>query len=108
MSRYFGVRRIWLSWRDGRWFDSKKEGGRYVELRTMQQAGVISELECQPKFSIGIRGRWVCDVYLDFSYRDKATAIHYEDVKSAGTNTPLSRLKRKLVEAEYGITVELV
>lgn len=92
---------------DGRFFDSKKEGARYVELKTMLQAGLISELECQPKFTIGIRGQWICDVYLDFSYRDKETKIHYEDVKSAGTNTPLSRLKRKLVEAAYGIEVDL-
>jgi hypothetical protein len=32
----------------------------------------------------------------------------YEDVKSAGTNTPMSKLKRKLVEAFHGIRVELV
>lgn len=91
---------------DGRFFDSKAEGARYVQLKTMQQAGVISELECQPKFTIGIRGIWICDVYLDFGYRDKDTVIHYEDVK--GKDNALSVLKRKMVEAEYGIKVEIV
>ena len=35
---------------DGEEFDSKKEGNRYKELRLLERAGEISNLELQPKF----------------------------------------------------------
>lgn len=35
---------------DGEEFDSKKEGNRYKELRLLERAGEISNLELQPRF----------------------------------------------------------
>ena len=35
---------------DGKEFDSKKEGNRYKELRLLERAGEISNLELQPRF----------------------------------------------------------
>ena len=35
---------------DGRTFDSKKEGERYLELRQMEREGLIGHFECQPVF----------------------------------------------------------
>lgn len=35
---------------DGEEFDSKKEGKRYKELKLLERAGEISNLELQPKF----------------------------------------------------------
>lgn len=94
---------------DGIWFDSKVEGARYVELKMMQSSGLISDLTCHPVFPIGIKGIFICDVELDFKYLAPGYSLrdwYYEDVK--GKDNSLSALKRKLVEAEYGITVELV
>lgn len=98
----YGAKRVQI---DGIWFDSKREGARYEELKMMYKAGLIRELICHPSFEIGINGVFICDVVLDFQYRG-ADSFIYEDVK--GKDNPLSALKRKLVEAEYGITVELV
>ena len=35
---------------DGHEFPSKKEGNRYLELKLLQKAGEISNLELQPRF----------------------------------------------------------
>lgn len=37
---------------DGIEFDSKKEGNRYCELKLLQRAGKISNLECQKRYEL--------------------------------------------------------
>ena len=37
---------------DGIEFDSKKEGNRYCELKLLQRAGKISDLECQKRYEL--------------------------------------------------------
>lgn len=96
---------------DGIAFDSKAEARRYSELKLCQQARTIYELKLQPKLSIEINGTKVCNVILDFSYQLApvlrwAELPIYEDVK--GRDNALSKLKRKLVEAQYGIKVKLI
>lgn len=93
---------------DGILFDSKAECKRYKELKIMERARIIWNLELQPAYSI----IWprvdvkICTVKLDFRYKDGDGIMHIEDVK--GQDTALSKLKRKLVEAAYDITVELI
>jgi len=100
----YGAKKVQI---DGIWFDSKAEGARYSQLKMMTDTGLINWVECHPKFPVGIKGIFICDVELDFRYYDvKRDGIVYEDVK--GKDNALSALKRKLVEAEYGITVELI
>jgi Protein of unknown function (DUF1064). len=90
-------------------FDSKREAARYNELKLMAGAGLISDLVCHPAYVIKINAIHICDVILDFRYFDlKQRDIVIEDVKSVGTNNALSRLKRKLVEAQYGFKVVLI
>lgn len=91
---------------DGYSFDSQAEARRYGELRLMEKAGEISGLEVHPVFPIEIQGRPVCKVILDFRYADKNGDVVYEDVK--GQQTALSALKKKMVEAQYGIDVEII
>ena len=90
---------------DGIWFDSKREAARYNELKLMQSAGLIRGLSCHPKMRIEYNCQLICVVELDFYYGD-GLLEHYEDVK--GKDNPLSALKRKLVEAFYGIKVEVL
>lgn len=100
----YGAKKVQI---DGIWFDSKREGARYTELKAMQRAGLINALQCHPAFPVGINGKFICTTVLDFRYFDfKRNDLIYEDVK--GKDNPLSQLKRKLVEAEYGIKVEIV
>jgi hypothetical protein len=101
---------------DGVRFSSKKEAARYMELKMLQKAGEIHGLELQPKFplyvgKVGQRieraDKPVCSYIADFRYREGPTGIlRIEDVK--GMKTPVYRLKKKMVEAQYGITVREV
>ncbi len=95
---------------DNIWFDSKRETARYAELKMMQECKCIAKLQIHPVFPIPQSGYplpHICDVELDFKYWSIAEDRYvYEDVK--GKDTPMSRLKRKLVEAFYSIKVEIV
>lgn len=91
---------------DGYVFDSIDESHRYLELKMLQQIGQISSLTIHPKWPIEISGIRVCFVELDFKYLDKADDWRHEDVK--GSDTAMSRLKRRMLEAAHEITVEVV
>jgi hypothetical protein len=87
---------------DGIRFDSKSEAIRYQELKLLERAGEISNLELQPKYSIDINGKHICNYVADFRYLDRGVLV-VEDVK--GMKTPVYRLKKKMVEAAYGIVI---
>lgn len=104
---------------DGFIFGSADECVRYHELKLLQRIGDIRDLEVHPRYQITWPGTdtKICVVELDFRYKkwpgvdldsrypSPWTEI-VEDFK--GCDTALSKLKRKLVEAAYGITVVLV
>lgn len=90
---------------DGIRFASKRESVYYADLKLRERAGEIRNLTLQPKFPITINGEKVCDVVLDFSFYEE-NRRRVLDIK--GFDTPISRLKRKLVHAVYpGVTVEV-
>lgn len=95
---------------DGISFDSLAEGRRYTHyLKPLLLAGEIEDLQFHPKFTIEINGKKVCSVVLDFQYfKISIQDTVYEDVKSVATATALSKLKRKLIEAQYGIEVDWI
>ena len=94
---------------DGIKFDSKLEAERYAQLKMMECAGVIRDLELQPEYelipSFKKYGKtWRKTVYkADFRYilaEDDKTII--EDVKgSVSVITDVFRLKQKLFEYKY-------
>ena len=98
----YNAKRVLL---DGIWFDSKQEVKRYETLKLMLAAKLITNLKIHPVFPIVYRETRICDVELDFAY-DKQGQRIYEDSK--GHDTDMSRLKRKLVEAFFDITVEVI
>jgi hypothetical protein len=92
---------------DGVSFMSKREAKYYSDFKLMERAGEIRQLELQPKYPIVVNGVKVCTVILDFQFREKDGRLRVIDVK--GMDNPLSKLKRKLVEAHYPhVTVEVV
>jgi hypothetical protein len=95
---------------DGIRFASKKEAARYGQLKMLEKAGEIYGLELQPRFPLYVCKRQngelhkVCDYVADFRYRQGPRGILViEDVK--GMRTPTYRLKRKMVEAQYGFEI---
>jgi hypothetical protein len=108
-------------------FDSTKEARRYCELRLLEKAGLIKDLETQPRFPIEVvqlwqDGRWMwatsqpqpdliqCGVFTaDFRYVEvEANRVVIEDVKSGPTKTTAYRLRKRLVEAIHGVTISEV
>lgn len=88
---------------DGIRFASQREARRYVELKLLQQAGEISDLKLQPRFTIMVNGVKVCTYTADFSYRNSRGEFVVEDVK--GVRTRDYKLKKRLMLAVYGIQV---
>lgn len=89
---------------DGITFDSKAEAKRYGELKLLEKRGEITDLELQPRYDLAVEGVKLGFYKGDFRYRDRAGALHVEDVK--GVRTPLYALKAKLVKALHGIEIE--
>lgn len=85
---------------DGKWFASMAERDRYEELRLLERGKKIFALACQPVYQIEVHGVKICKYIADFTYRCESMPI-VEDVKSAPTITPLSRLKMKMFRVCY-------
>jgi len=85
-------------------FDSIAESRRYKELKLLERAGKISELELQPRFllqeSFKKNGKTFrkIEYIADFQYIENGKIV-IEDVK--GKETEVFKLKRKLFEHEY-------
>ena len=91
---------------DGVRFASKAEAARYGELKLLEKAGEITGLVLQPRFPITYHGLKISTYVADFKYF-LVNGAHpvgvVEDVK--GVSTTVYRLKKKLVEAQYGIVI---
>lgn len=123
-SKYF-AREITV---DGKRFDSKKEARRYNELRLLERAGAIRDLQTQVKYilipaqrepgTVGTRGgikpgrvieREVAYI-ADFVYQDTDGKTVVEDVKGYKDSTAYAVfvIKRKLMLERHGIRIKEV
>ena len=97
---------------DGHHFDSMAERDRYIELKLMQDMGVISGLELQKTFVLIPSGRYPsgkryssASYVADFVYWIDGEVV-VEDVK--GYRTREFMLKKKLMWTVYKIEVQEV
>ena len=98
---------------DGMTFDSKKEALRYEELKLLQRAGAITDLQRQVKFEIipkckkldGTMSR-ARSYIADFVYKDRGMMV-VEDVKGykGGATYELFKIKKDLMRWVHGIEV---
>lgn len=103
---------------DGHRFPSKAEARRYGDLKLLQRIGNISDLVLQPQFPLGTDDKPVlirskgfpngrrAKYIADFGYTDQCGARIIEDVK--GFQTSEFKLKRAIVEAQYGIRIVVI
>ena len=98
--------------RDGIEFDSIKECQRYCELKLMQRAGVISDLQLQVPFELiptqRIDGKVVeraVNYIADFVYKQDGQTV-VEDTKGMRTKDYI--IKRKLMLWVHGIRIREV
>jgi hypothetical protein len=94
---------------DGVAFASKREAADYCELKIREKLGEIADLELQPEYPIVVIspiGEVIqVGVYkADFRFREVASGERIV-TDSKGFKTPVYRLKKKLVEAIYGILI---
>ena len=110
---------------DGIEFDSRKEANRYCELKLLQRAGKIQNLELQKAFelipaqreayTIGKRGGIIKGKVIekavfyraDFVYTENGETV-VEDVKGykGGVAYAVFTIKRKLLLYKYGIKIK--
>ena len=91
---------------DGYVFDSKRECSRYQELRLLEKAKQGELQEVHQEFTIRVNGVFIGLYHDDFTWLDFSTGqVRYEDVKSKATKTEAYQLRKKLVEAIYGIEI---
>lgn len=89
---------------DDKDFDSITEGRRYRELVSLEEQGLIKNLQLQPRFllqeSFKKNGKTFrkIEYIADFMYEEDGKVI-VEDVK--GMKTDVFKLKRKLFEYKY-------
>lgn len=110
---------------DGITFDSKTEAKRYGELKLLEKLGKINNIEIHPPYDLHIKEYWTGEYIkigrysLDFRYWDvEKKSYILEDVKGWDKKakkgkgdwlvTPMSKWKKRHVEAEYGIKVDYV
>ena len=90
-------------------FDSRWEAERWGQLKAMERAGVVTQLERQIRFSLDINGQKICDYIADFQYllheEDGTYKEIVEDAK--GVQTPEFKLKKKMMKAIHNIDIHL-
>ena len=103
---------------DGHRFASQKEALRYGALKLLERAGEIRRLVLQPKFPFHLKDRTIFTYIADFEYEERVRGTvgalqiagafpHWNRVieDSKGFRTKEYRLKKKLIECYYGITI---
>ncbi|MBS9779920.1 MAG: DUF1064 domain-containing protein [Moraxellaceae bacterium] len=93
-------------------FHSKKEARRYSNLKLLEQAGIISDLELQPKFdlipTLKIHGKTHRKITYsaDFAYTNEQGQRIIEDVKSEATaKDKVFIIKKRLMKWVHDIDV---
>lgn len=105
MSKYKAIKEVV----DGITFASRKEARRYRQLKLLERAREIQGLELQVSYPLIKKSKYGREIkYIaDFVYLENGKTI-VEDVKSKATVTPVYRLKKRLMQELYGITIKEV
>lgn len=91
---------------DGILFHSAAEAARYKTLKILEISGHIRKLKLQVPLVFTIKEQVIFTYYADFTYLTEADEFIIEDVK--GMRTPVYKLKKKLIEARFGIKINEV
>lgn len=99
---------------NARHFQSRLEANRHMELLMLQRAGLIGEIQHQPRFPLDVPGNMGAmksfGTYIaDFQYEDFRTdppTVKIEDVK--GSETEMSDFRRRLAEHLHGLAIAVV
>jgi hypothetical protein len=99
---------------DGHTFDSKKEAEFYGQLKIKKNAGLIKDFQMQVRYDIIVNSIMIGKYFLDFLVENNDGSIEYIDIKGKDSKTNkfiktgVFALKKRLVEAIYGINISMV
>lgn len=99
---------------DGIKFHSTKEGKYYSDLKTKKSLGEIKDFKMQVCYEIKINDIHIANYFLDFLVEYLDNTYDYIDVKGKDKvsnkwiKTDVFKLKKKLVEAIYGINIKMI
>lgn len=89
---------------DGIIFDSGKEAGRYCQLRLMERAGIIQDLQLQVEYELNPGGTYSLKYIADFVYSIVTSGEQVvEDVK--GFRTKEYKKKKRLMKKIHRIEI---
>ena len=95
-------------------FDSKWEAERYGQLKAMERAMFIRDLELQVPYDIVVNDVKICRYVADFRYKKESNhtitndEYYVEVVEDAkGFETPEFKLKKKLMKAVFNTDIYL-
>ena len=97
---------------DGIKFDSKWEAERYGQLKAMEKAMFIRDLELQVPYDLIVNDVKICRYIADFRYKKESNHTitndeYYVEVveDTKGFETQEFKLKKKLMKALYNIDI---
>ena len=99
---------------DGHTFDSIKEGEFYGSLKIKKKAGLIKDFKIQVQYDIMVNNIHIAYYYLDFLIENNDGSFEYIDIKGKDSKTNkfiktgVFALKKRLVEAIYGIKISMI
>ena len=99
---------------DGHTFDSIKEGEFYGSLKIKKNAGLIKDFQMQVQYDILVNNIHIAYYYLDFLIENNDGSFEYIGIKGKDKKsnkfikTGVFALKKRLVEAIYGIKISMV
>ena len=104
-NKYFAKKTVAM----GLKFDSKWEAERWGQLKSMERAGIVTQLERQIRYDLTINDVKICSYIADFRYlleeENGLFNLVVEDAK--GILTPEFKLKKKLMKAIHNIELHL-
>ena len=104
-NKYFAKKTVAMGLR----FDSKWEAERWGQLKSMERAGIVTQLERQIRYDLTINDVKICSYIADFRYlleeENGLFKLIVEDAK--GILTPEFKLKKKLMKAIHNIELHL-
>ena len=99
---------------DGHTFDSIKEAEFYGSLKIKKKAGLIKDFKIQVQYDIMVNNIHIAYYYLDFLIENNDGSFEYIDIKGKDSKTKkfiktgVFALKKRLVEAIYGIKISMI
>tara|TARA_Y100000114_G_scaffold61330_1_gene56252 strand:+ start:154 stop:528 length:375 start_codon:yes stop_codon:yes gene_type:complete len=104
-NKYFAKKTLFMGFK----FDSKWEAERWGQLKSMEKAGVVTQLERQVRYDLIVNDVKICDYIADFRYlleeENGLSKLIVEDAK--GVLTSEFKLKKKLMKAVHNIDIYL-